>query len=230
MTQSTDDTPYVIGHHAGIYAIYKPAGMAVHPTADGASHLITWLDASDLPANTHPMHRLDLPTSGIVLCGADPAVKRQVERWFAERRIEKRYRALVTGRTRKKGVIRKKLPNAKRRGPSVEATTRWRMLRWLGPVSYVEARPETGRKHQIRQHFQGIGHPIVGDDRYGPRRFKPVPGFPGRLWLHALQLTLPDGTVFEAPLPAALVAHLALLEARLVEAEASDLEAPEATL
>ena len=227
MTVSIDETPHVIGQHAGIFAVYKPAGMAVHPTADGAAHLLTWLDASELPNGTRPMHRLDLPTSGVVLCGADPAVVRQVQVWFAERQIEKRYQALVTGRTRKKGVIRKKLPNAKRKGPPVEATTRWRTLRWLGPASYVEARPETGRKHQIRQHFKGIGHPIVGDTRYGPRRFKPVPGFPGRLWLHALALTLPDGTVFEAPLPDALVAHLALLEARLVESEAKDAEAPE---
>ncbi len=219
MTVSSDETPYTIGQRDGIWAVCKPVGMAVHPTADRAPHLITWLDASELPEGTRPMHRLDLPTSGVVLCAADPAVRRRVEAWFAERQIEKRYRALVTGRTRKKGVIRKKLPNAKRKGPPVEAVTRWRTLRWLGPVSYLEARPETGRKHQIRQHFKGVGHPIVGDTRYGPRRFKPVPGFPGRLWLHALQLTLPDGTVFEAPLPETLTAHLALLETRLAEAE-----------
>jgi 23S rRNA pseudouridine955/2504/2580 synthase len=93
----------------------------------------------------------------------------------------------------------------------VDAVTRYRLEAWLGPFSLLTVRPETGRKHQIRRHLQTIGHAVVGDDRYPPRRFRKVPGFPGRLWLHANELTLPDGRRFRAPLAAELDDHLRLL-------------------
>ena len=100
------------------------------------------------------------------------------------------------------------LVRAGRRGRPLPAVTRYRHREALGGFSLVEARPETGRKHQIRRHLHGIGHPIVGDERYRPRRFKAVPGYPGRLWLHAAALELPDGHTIVAPLPPALMDHL----------------------
>ena len=66
----------------------------------------------------------------------------------------------------------------------------------------------TGRKHQLRRHLAGIGLPVVGDRRYGPRRSPPLPpGFPDRLWLHAWKLQLPDRLI-EARLPTELIAAL----------------------
>src|SRR5690606_57771 len=114
--------------------------------------------------------------------------------------VVKRYRALVHGRTNAKGIVRRPLADA-RRGRALPAVTRYRRLAIYGRTSLIEARPETGRQHQIRRHLAGVGHPVVGDARYGPARFAPVPGFPGRLWLHCASIELPNGARFEAALP-----------------------------
>src|SRR5690606_8756122 len=107
-------------------------------------------------------HRIDRETSGVVLCADDDAVLAELGRVFREALATKRYRALVFGRTHKKGVIRTPLGDA-RRGTAVEAVTRYRLLAWLGPTSLLEVRPATGRRHQIRRHLQRIGHSVVGD-------------------------------------------------------------------
>ncbi len=92
--------------------------------------------------------------------------------------------------------------------------TRYALAEALGAFSLLRVRPETGRKHQIRRHLHGIGLPLVGDTRYRGR-FRPVPGFPGRLFLHAWRLSLPDGRSFESPLPPELEA--CILELRRIE-------------
>src|SRR5690606_14273653 len=147
-----------------------------------APDLVSWLRGQGEDAL--PVHRLDAESSGLVICAAEPALRQEAAGWFAEGRIEKTYLALVAGRARPKGVIRRALEDA-RRGRPLPAVTRYRTLELLGGVSLLRVRPETGRKHQIRRHMQGLGHPLVGDTRYGPRRPLRVPGFPGRLWLHA---------------------------------------------
>ncbi|MFK7929224.1 MAG: RluA family pseudouridine synthase [Myxococcota bacterium] len=210
------NSPHIIGEIDGIWAIYKPAGLTVHPTAEKLPHLIKWLDKADVSPGVRPIHRLDRGTSGVILCSASASVREQVSGWFQNDRVHKTYRALVVGRTRKKGVVRRKLQMPGKK-PAVDAVTRWRRLEWLGPATLVEARPETGRKHQIRRHLSGVGFPIVGDTRYGPKRFKPIPGYPGRMWLHALRIELPGDVTFEAELPVDLVEHLAVL--RAVEAK-----------
>jgi 23S rRNA-/tRNA-specific pseudouridylate synthase len=202
--------PTVVARVAGVVAVDKPAGVRVHPAGDdGAPDLVGWARAAGL-GDLHPINRLDLGTSGLVLMSADAAVRGSLGAQFAEHTVEKRYLALVFGRPHAKGVVRRPLQDA-RRGKPLPALTRFWRRRILGGFSLLEVRPETGRKHQIRRHLQGLGHPIVGDLRYGPARFRPVPAFPGRLWLHAHRLVLPDGTVFEAPLPPALADHLVAL-------------------
>ncbi|MCB9777889.1 MAG: RNA pseudouridine synthase [Alphaproteobacteria bacterium] len=222
VTSGPDTTPAIIGEHQGIIAVHKPAGMRVHPATrrDGepeGGDLISWLDSTDgVPAGTRPIHRLDSPASGVVLCAPDPQVRGQVSQWLADGEIHRLYIALVHGRTRRKGIIRRPLQDA-RRGRPLQAVTRYRMLEWIGAFTLVQVRIESGRKHQIRRHMQGIGHAIVGDERYPPPRFRAVPAFPGRLWLHALALQLPDETIFESPLPPALERHLAHLESIRVD-------------
>lgn len=201
--------PSLIETHGPLWALHKPSGLRIHPANDdGVPDLVSWLAGQpDLPAGLLPIHRLDAQTSGVVLCAADPAVRRDASAWFAEGQVHKSYLALVFGRARKKGIIRRPLQDA-RRGRPLEAVTRYRLWEAFKGLSLVEARPETGRKHQIRRHLHGIGHPIVGDDRYRPRRFRAVPNYPGRLWLHAAALTLPDGHTITAPLPPELMEHL----------------------
>jgi len=207
--------PFLLDPIGDLLPVYKPSGVRIHPADDdGVPDLIGWLSAQPgVPAGTVPVHRLDAPTSGIVLCSADPNVRREASGWFADGRVQKRYLALVFGRARKKGIIRRKLQDARRQRP-LEAVTRYRLAEALGNNSLLVVTPETGRKHQIRRHLHGIGHSIIGDERYRSRRFKSVPAFPGRLWLHAERLILPDGTLIEAPLPEALENHLDVLRAR----------------
>lgn len=207
--------PEVLRREGALWALGKPAGFAAHPTGDPTiPDVITWaIEKAGAPAELAPVHRLDRETSGVLLASDDPALRASLGALFAEGSVIKRYRALVHGRTNAKGIVRRPLADS-RRGRPVEAVTRYRRLAIYGRVSLLEVRPETGRKHQIRRHLAGIGHPIVGDERYGPRRPPPVTGFPGRLWLHAGSIELPDGRTFEAPLPAELEAHLALLEER----------------
>ena len=208
-------TPSILAQRDRIWVLYKPAGFAVHRASDREiPDLMTWAsDHLPLPAGLAPIHRLDRGTSGLVLCSPDSDVRAEVGQWFARHTIEKEYRGLVVGRTHKKGVIRRPLKDKRRKRP-VESVTRYRRLASYKNASYLSISPQTGRYHQIRRHLQGIGHSLVGDDRYPPRRFQPIPGFPGRLWLHAYRLKLPDGSEFICDLPGELEDHLSLLQAK----------------
>ncbi len=171
-----------------------------------------------------PVHRLDRPTSGVLLCSPNPRTRAEVGAMFADGSVKKEYRALVHGNADRTGEVDRPLMDG-RRGRKLPATTRWRRLRAYLRLTYLSVLPETGRKHQIRRHLRGVGHPLVGDDRYGPSRPPRVPGFPYRLWLHAIRLDLPDGRTFECPLPMELQKHLDLLDE--IEGVAGDEEAEE---
>lgn len=212
--RSPVEKPAILRREGALWALAKPAGLAAHPTGDpSVPDVIGWAVAHGAPEGLAPVHRLDRDTSGVLLASHDPVLRASLGALFAEGAVRKRYLALVAGRAHAKGIVRRPLADA-RRGRPLPAVTRYRRLAIFGRVSLLEVRPETGRRHQIRRHLAGIGLPIVGDARYGPRRFAPVAGFPGRLWLHAASLELPDGRVFEAPLPRELADHLALLGER----------------
>ncbi|NCG18586.1 MAG: hypothetical protein GWP91_06200 [Rhodobacterales bacterium] len=203
------NAPLILGSHEDMIAVNKPAGMPVHPTGLGGRDLTTWLK-KHTNKNMAPAHRLDQGTSGIVLCSAKTKVRAKISAWLEAGEVDKTYVALVFGKTREKGTIRRPLRDARRK-KDLDAETRYRTVESFEKWSLLEVYPATGRKHQIRRHLQGLGHAVVGDDRYRQRGKPTVPGFPGRLWLHAGRVVLPDGEVFEAPIPAELKAHLALL-------------------
>nr|ABB84841.1 RNA pseudouridylate synthase [uncultured delta proteobacterium DeepAnt-32C6] len=184
--------------------------MAVHaagPVDPEAPDLMTWARTHFDAPGLAPAHRIDKATSGLLLCSPDPRVRARVGHWLAQGQVHKEYRALVFGHTHRSGRIDRPLMD-RRRGRRLDACTRFRRLATASQLSYLAVYPETGRKHQIRRHLRGLGHAIVGDTRYGPTHQRPLPGCPGRLWLHLRQLELPEGLTFEAPLPPALVAHL----------------------
>ena len=198
----------------GLVVLYKPCGMPTHATErrDGQDLMSVAMRELGLPHGLSPIHRLDVDTSGLVLASADARTRRDYGYLFSQRQTTKRYLALVHGHTHRKGIIRKPLED-ERRGAPLDAITRYRSLeRFLG-CTLIEARPETGRKHQLRRHLQGVGHAIVGDARYRPKQLRPIPAFPGRLWLHALALELDDGRRWECPLPLELQHHLDQLRA-----------------
>ena len=211
MSKGTTDSPRVCLVDRDLWVVYKPSGMAVHPAGPRTPpDLLGWLTRHGASRRIAPAHRLDVGTSGLVLLTPDRTLRSQLGGWFADGQVEKHYEALVIGRTRPKGTVNRPLPDA-RRGRPLRARTRYRRLEWLGGFTHLRVQPETGRKHQIRRHLQQIGHPIVGDTRYRPRRKVRVPGFPDRLWLHAAYLELPDGRTFSCPLPPLLLSHLELL-------------------
>ena len=201
----------IVATDGDLFVLNKPAGLLVHPGEDPAApDLMAAAIAAGAPRGIAPIHRIDLETSGIVLASPDPELRGALGKAFADGQVVKRYKALVHGRTHKKGTVSRALMD-QRRGRPLAATTRYRKLEWLGHVTLISARPETGRKHQIRRHLQSIGHAIVGDERYPPKRFRAVKGFPGRLWLHAASIELPDARFFAVDLPIELETHLEVL-------------------
>jgi 23S rRNA pseudouridine1911/1915/1917 synthase len=140
------------------------------------------------------LHRLDKDTSGLVIVALRNRAYDALRAQFEDRRIQKVYWALVAGQPRPaQGVSQKPiaelLGTRKRaviRRDGQPAITAYRTLASSGGVSLVEARPKTGRLHQIRVHFAELGCPVLGETIYGERSSLPrVP----RLCLHAAQLS-----------------------------------------
>ncbi len=203
--------PRILDAHGGVIALDKPSDWATHPGTGEGPDVVSWIaEQSDLPGGLAPVHRLDKGTSGVLLCADHDTVRRALSDAFATGGVRKAYLALVHGRMRNKGVIRAPLVDHGRRQ---EAITRWRRLEGFATCSLISAKPEHGRRHQIRRHLQGLGHPVVGDRRYRHRRAWAINGAPDRLWLHARGVTW-DGWSVQAPVPAELEAHLDRLRAQ----------------
>jgi tRNA pseudouridine32 synthase/23S rRNA pseudouridine746 synthase len=158
------------------------------------------------------VHRLDQATSGLIVFARGAAAQRGLSMAFAERRVHKRYEALVTGLLADDdGVIDLQLaadwPNRPRqqvdRAHGKPSTTRWQVLDRdaVADLTRVALEPRTGRSHQLRVHLAALGHPILGDMLYAPQG--PTCQ---RMMLHATELTLPhptDGRMvnFSSPAP-----------------------------
>lgn len=176
-----------------LLAVAKPSGLAVH--RGWCRDPITALPLARRLAGqrVHPVHRLDRPTSGVLLFALDPETTRRVQRAFQEGHVSKRYVALVRGVPPEAGVIDHPVPRTPR-GERVDAVTEFRRLGVFERYSLVEARPRTGRLHQIRRHLKHLTHPLVGDVNYGKgdinRLFRQRFGL-HRLALHAFELSLP---------------------------------------
>jgi len=161
-----------------------------------------------LQAPIYVVHRIDAGTSGLVLFGKTAAAHRELCRQFAQHQIEKVYWALVKGEIREEAVAiaHPLVSNPHRLGEMMvarqgkPAITHIRVLERFRSATLVEAKPQTGRQHQIRVHLQAIGHPLLVDAIYGQTeafflssiktRFHHKEGEPehplmGRLTLHA---------------------------------------------
>ena len=163
-------------------AVYKPSGMLVHRTnMDQEKENLQLLLRNQLDMKVQPLHRLDKPTSGIVLFVTDETVLRPFFELFQHREVRKTYRAMVRGFTDDSGVIDYDLVRNKDTETLVSAITEYRTLARtelpipVGPYassrySLVEINLKTGRMHQIRKHFSHISHPVIGDTKYGDGR------------------------------------------------------------
>jgi RluA family pseudouridine synthase len=189
------------------------------------------------------VHRLDRDTSGVIVFARDAGAHRLLSGAFASREAEKLYYAVVHGRPAwtETDCDLSLVPDGDREHRTIidkrhgkRSLTRFRLLLSAGSYAVVEARPATGRAHQIRVHLASLGHPVVCDPLYGARSSpKPVclsafkKGWRGdpleekpllsRLGLHAARLTLPypgaeNRLVLEAPLPRDMAALIKQLE------------------
>ena len=214
----------VLYEDADLLAIDKPAGMTVHPSPGHASATLVNAilahcdDLSGIGGVMRPgiVHRLDRDTSGVILVAKNDAAHNDLARQLKARTVEKAYMAIVEGTPRPpEGVIDAPIgrdPGNRKRMAIVqggrEATTAYRVLERYAGYALVEARPRTGRTHQIRVHLAASGHAIVGDRVYG----KPSPLI-ARQALHAARIVFAHPRTrarmeVEAPLPADFEAAL----------------------
>ncbi len=181
----------VLYEDPALIAVAKPAGSLVVPgRGPSEGEPLVRLVGRRCGGVAFAVHRLDREVSGVVLFAKTAAAHRALCREFETRRVHKRYLAAVRGRLEGEGRIDKPLrefgsgrvgvdPRGK------ESLTRWRVLRALKEATLTELEPTTGRRHQLRVHLYAIGHPIIGETRYGTA----APDAP-RLMLHALELEL----------------------------------------
>jgi 23S rRNA pseudouridine1911/1915/1917 synthase len=210
----------VLYEDAWMLVVDKPAGVIAHPTGAAQSHTLAnglqqYLDArSPLPGLVRPgiVHRLDRHTSGLMVVATHYRAHAELSTAFESGRVAKTYIALVERELApESGTIDLPIGRAKTgrgvlmsaRGDAVgarPATTHYRVLQRLPGHTLVEARPRTGRNHQIRVHFAQIGNPLVGDEFYAAGgTFRTIPPVPPPGWhplrhaLHAagLELTHP---------------------------------------
>lgn len=176
-----------------LIAVSKPSGMIVHRGWDNDP-----ITASDIVrdkiihAQVFAAHRLDRATSGVLLFALDAQTARSLQEQMAEGGFKKRYIALVRGPMKESCRLDHPIPKEKYH-VRVPAITEFQPLAHKDRWSLVEARPITGRLHQIRRHLKHLSHPIVGDVRYGKgdvnRYFRENFDL-NRMALHALQLTI----------------------------------------
>lgn len=201
-----------------VLALNKPSGLAVQGGTKTLRHIDRLLSAWG-EGMTRPrlVHRLDRDTSGVLLLGKTPAAAARLAGAFAKRRARKTYWALVSGSPRppegllqiplvKTGVgDRELVVPADPKNPAADpADTEYVTLaRAAHRATWLALRPLTGRTHQLRVHMLAIGHPILGDLKYGDDASRELSGAL-KLQLHARRLVIPHpsaGTlVLEAPL------------------------------
>jgi tRNA pseudouridine32 synthase/23S rRNA pseudouridine746 synthase len=192
-----------------LLAIDKPEGLVAVPDRRGRGDSLFETLCAERGEKLYIVHRIDRETSGVIVFARNVGTHRRLNRQFETRSVEKVYLALAYGDIGEdQGQIDKPLRQFGSGRIGVDdrhgkpSSTEFRVLQRLEGFTLVEARPRTGRRHQIRVHLYGIGHPIVGDPLYGDRG---VQRFYPRLMLHARRLTLdyPPGRrlTLEAPIP-----------------------------
>ncbi|NYS60577.1 pseudouridine synthase [Vreelandella salicampi] len=168
-----------------IVAVHKPSGLLVHRSAlaRGETEFLLQRLRNQLGKRVYPVHRLDRPTSGVMVFGLSSEVAALLSDTFSERQVEKRYLAVVRGVAPSEARLDYPLreedgTRPKADMPAMPAMTDIRCVDSVElPVqvdrypkarySLVEARPLTGRRHQIRRHLSRRGYPIIGDAKHG---------------------------------------------------------------
>ncbi|GGD98912.1 pseudouridine synthase [Tsuneonella deserti] len=227
---------------AGI-VLNKPPGLATQGGTKTHTHVDGLLDAFIVGEGPRPrlVHRLDKDTSGVLLIARTPGSAAFFSRRFSGRSAKKIYWALVAGVPDvAHGMI--DAPLAKQPGTGGEkmhvdeeggqqAKTRYRVVERAGnAAAWVELEPLTGRTHQLRAHMAAIGHPIIGDGKYGGQEAFLTGSISRKMHLHARRLIIdhPDGSKLDvtAPLPEHFAASMEQLGFDEDASDASPTEGP----
>ncbi len=208
--------PDILYESREILVVDKPSGVAVHAGVGHTEDNLTarvekLLYSRGLRCCCAPVHRLDVGTSGPVVFGKGRRALAELGRLFMRAEVEKRYLALVAGKTPGSGVIHSSLhAKGKLKAATTSFEARWRN----DTASLLELRLFTGRQHQIRRQLAAMGHPVYGDRRYGG----PCPDGLGRMFLHCCALIFTDPfsgaeVDISSLLPADLRSYAAVLHA-----------------
>jgi 23S rRNA pseudouridine1911/1915/1917 synthase len=203
----------------------KPAGLVVHPAPSHTGPTLVgelgdMLGGGEAEERPGIVHRLDKGTSGLLVVARNDEAHSALQAQVQRRGVERIYLALARGRLASRtGTIDAPIGRASRRrhrmavsgAASRQARTHFEVLELLRAETYLEARLETGRTHQIRAHFAAIGHPLAGDVTYGGESKYELE----RQFLHAHRLAFDhpqtgERLSFSSELPPDLAAALAL--------------------
>lgn len=164
-----------------VVVVYKPAGLVTAPTPESdRGNLFGNLKRSDL-GRIFLVHRIDLPTSGLLVFARTEAANKVLGAAFVAHDIEREYRVVAVGEVADELTIDRPIEGRR-------AVTHLRVLERLGTATLLSARLETGRTHQIRLHLAGLGHPVVGDHQHGGETSRTFLPRAPRLLLHAAVL------------------------------------------
>ena len=200
--QAEDIELRVVYQDPDVAVVFKPSGMVVHPAAGNLSGtlvnaLLRHLDnLSGIGGELRPgiVHRIDKDTSGLLLVAKNDMAHLSLSEQIKAHTVHRAYKAVVIGNMKEDaGTVDAPIgrhPTDRKRMAIVpggrEAVTHWRVLERLRGATLIECRLTTGRTHQIRVHMASIGHPVLGDPVYGPKK-SPYPVAGGQL-LHAYRV------------------------------------------
>jgi 23S rRNA pseudouridine955/2504/2580 synthase len=211
-----------------ILAVDKPSGLAIHPGSGISGETLVdqvraylarqGVQTPEGEFKPSPAHRLDRETSGVVVVAKTRQAMVRLTEMFTAGEADKTYLALAKGRfQRESGSIDLRLAehqqtyaSKQQRGVNLQAAlTHWKKLDGGPEATLLEVTIETGRTHQIRRHLEAIGHPVVGDAKYGDFPFNRIAQRQWgvrRMFLHSARLALAHPLtkkrlIFESPLP-----------------------------
>jgi 23S rRNA pseudouridine955/2504/2580 synthase len=185
-----------------IAIVNKPAGLAMHRTAEQETNLVdegmAYMAWRNTTCKLYPVNRLDRGTSGTVILAKSSSSAGIYGRQVKEIGLDKLYLALVAGIPDESGIITEPLDEK-------ESETRYEVLAKGSGCSLLAVVPISGRMHQIRRHMEMIGHPVLGDKRYGSQVLPGLTGFALHSFRTALAMPNDSTLVVCAPLPKELL-------------------------
>ncbi|KEQ18560.1 tRNA pseudouridine(65) synthase TruC [Endozoicomonas numazuensis] len=189
MSEETSEKLEIIYQDQWLVAVNKPSGLLVHRSMidRNETRFALQIVRNQVGQHVYPLHRLDKPTSGVLLFALSPDIARLAGKQFEEGAVKKTYLAVVRGYAPESGEIDHPLKEeldkmtdrkARQNKPAQEAITTFERLATVelplaierypsSRYSLVRVWPKTGRKHQIRRHMKHIAHPIIGDAKHG---------------------------------------------------------------